>query len=204
MKQLIIDQIEVTKNGTIQIRMHKLSSDGDMLGNHRTSIEPGGDIDAQIAAVNAHMGSEGFAPIPDADVARVKATAAATWTPENIAPVTAQVVEAIAVQQAAITEAAAKKLEAEAAAAKEIEDAEAREVAANEAKALAEAAEAASVAAKEKAALAATELEAENARVAAALAAKQAAEDAAKAKAKFDKAVADAVAAQLAPVEVAA
>ena len=204
MKQLIIDQIEVTKNGTIQIRMHKLSSDGDMLGNHRTAIAPGGDIDAQIAAVNAHMGSEGFAPIPEADVARVKATAAATWTPENIAPVTAKVREAIAVQQAAITEAAAKKLEAEAAAAKEIEDAEAREVAANEAKALAEAAEAASVAAKEKAALAATELEAENARVAAALAAKQAAEDAAKAKAKFDKAVADAVAAQLAPVEVAA
>ena len=202
MKQLIIDQIEVTQNGTIQIRMHKLSSDGDMIGNHRTAIEPGGDIDAQIAAVNAHMGSEGYAAIPDADVVRVKATAAATWTPENIAPVTAQVVEAIKEQQAAITEAAAKKAEAEAAAAQEIEDAKAREVAANEAKALAEQAEAASKAAQEAAAKAAADLEAENARVAAALAAKQAAEDAAKAKAAFDKAVADAVAAQLAPVEV--
>ena len=204
MKQLIIDQIEVTKNGTIQIRMHKLSSDGDMLGNHRTAIEPGGDIDVQIAAVNAHMGSEGFAPIPDADVARVKATAAATWTPENIAPVTAQVVEAIAVQQAAITEAAAKKLEAEAAAAKEIEDAKAREVAANKAKALAEQAEAASKAAQEAAAKAATELENENARVAAALAAQAEAERIAKEKKAFDDAVAAAVAAQLAPVEVAA
>ena len=202
MKQLIIDQIEVTKNGTIQIRMHKLSSDGDMLGNHRTAIEPGGDIDAQIAAVNAHMGSEGYAAIPQKDVDRVKVTAAATWTPENIAPVTAQVVEAIKEQQAAITEAAAKKAEAEAATAQEIEDAKAREVAANEAKALAEAAEAASKAAQEAAAKAAADLEAENARVAAALAAKQAAEDAAKAKAAFDKAVADAVAAQLAPVEV--
>ena len=196
MKQLIIDQIEVTKNGTIQIRMHKLSSDGDMLGNHRTSIAPGGDIDAQIAAVNAHMGSEGFAPIPDADVARVKATASATWTPENIAPVTAQVVEAIAVQQAAITEAAAKKAELEAKTAQEIEDAKARETAANEAKALAVAAEAASKAAQEAAAKAAADLEAENARVAEALATKQAAEDAAKAKAAFDAAVAAAVAAQ--------
>lgn len=99
---------------------------------------------------------------------------------------------------------AAKKAEAEAAASKEIEDAKAREVAANEAKALAEAAEAASIAAQELAKVAAADLEAENARVAEALAAKQAAEDAAKAKAEFDKAVADAVAAQLAPVEVAA
>jgi hypothetical protein len=203
MKQLIIDQIEVTKNGTIQIRMHKLSSDGDMLGNHRTAIEPGGDIDAQIAAVNTHMGSEGFAPIPDADVARVKATAAATWTPENIAPVTAQVVEAIAVQQAAITEAAAKKAEAEAKAAQEIEDAKAREVAANEAKALAEKAEAASKAAQEAAAKAAADFEAENARVAEALRVAEAAKIAAAEQTKFDKAVADAVAAQLAPVEVA-
>ena len=202
MKQLIIDQIEVTQNGTIQIRMHKLSSDGDMLGNHRTAIEPGGNIDAQIAAVNAHMGSEGFAPIPDADVARVKATAAATWTPENIAPVTAKVQEAIAVQQAAITEAAAKKAEAEAAANKEIEDAKAREVAANEAKALAEAAEAAAKEAQAKAdaAKAASDAALKAAQDAADALAAQ--EKAAAEKAAFDKAVADAVAAQTAKLEV--
>ena len=193
MKQLIIDQIEVTKNGTIQIRMHKLSSDGDMLGNHRTAIEPGGDIDAQIAAVNAHMGSKGFAPIPDADVAKVKATAAATWTPENIAPVTQAVTEAIAVQQAAITEAAAKKLEAEAAAAKEIEDAKVRETAANEAKAAAEAAEQAAKAAEASAKAAADAAEKENARLAQALAVAEAAAKAAADKQAFDDAVAAAV-----------
>ena len=193
MKQLIIDQIEVTQNGTIQIRMHKISSDGDMLGNHRTAIEPGGDIDAQIAAVNAHMGSEGYAAIPDADVARVKATAAATWTPENIAPVTAQVVEALAVQQAAITEAAAKKLEAEAAAAKEIEDAKVRETAANEAKAAAEAAEQAAKAAEASAKAAADAAEKENARLAQALAVAEAAAKAAADKQAFDDAVAAAV-----------
>jgi len=171
MKQLIIDQIEVTQNGTIQIRMHKLSSDGDMIGNHRTSIAPGGDIDAQIAAVNAHMGSEGYAPIPDADVARVKTTAAATWTPENIAPVTAKVVEAIAEQQAAIDTAAAKKLEAEAAAAKEVEDAKVREATALAAKEAATKAEAEAKAAADAA-------EAENKRLAEALAVAEAAKQA--------------------------
>lgn len=85
MKQLIIDQIEVTQNGTIQIRMHKISSDGDMIGNHRTAIEPGGNVDAQFAAVNAHMGGEGFAPVSAADLAKVQAIAAAAWTPEVIA-----------------------------------------------------------------------------------------------------------------------
>ncbi len=85
MKTLIIDQIEVTQNGTIQVRMHKLSSDGDNIGNHRTAITPGGDVDAQIAAVNTHMATEGFASIPQTDVDRLKAIAAATWTEEVIA-----------------------------------------------------------------------------------------------------------------------
>lgn len=55
MKSLIIEQIEVTSNGTVQVRMHKLSSDGDLIGNHRTSIPPAGDITAQISAVNSHI-----------------------------------------------------------------------------------------------------------------------------------------------------
>jgi len=85
MKQLIIDQIEVAQNGTIQIRMHKLSSDGDMIGNHRTSLPPAGDIAAQIAAVNNHMATENFAAIPAADVAKLTAICNAAWTPEVIA-----------------------------------------------------------------------------------------------------------------------
>jgi hypothetical protein len=80
MKSLIVDQIEVTKTGNIQIRMHKMSSDGDLIGNHRTSIEPNGDVDAQIAAVNSHMATENFAPISDVDIARVKAVAIAAWS----------------------------------------------------------------------------------------------------------------------------
>ena len=192
-KSITVSKVETDKNSIIFIEFEKHSSDGDLLGYHRTSISPGGDIDAQIAAVNAHMGSEGFAPIPDADVARVKATAAATWTPENIAPVTAQVVEAIAVQQAAITEAAAKKAALEAAAAKEIEDAKVRETAANEAKAAAEAAEQAAKAAEASAKAAADAAEKENARLAQALAVAEAAAKAAADKQAFDDAVAAAV-----------
>ena len=203
-KSVAFNQIEITGNGTIFMEWRKLSSDGDPLDYHRTSFAPGSDVDAQIAAVNNHLIEMGFDGVPAAHVAKIKLFASASWTPENIAPVTAQVVEAIAVQQAAITEAAAKKAEAEAAAAKEIEDAKAREVAANEAKALAEQAEAASKAAQEAAAKAAADLEAENARVAEALRVAEAAKVAAAEQAKFDKAVADAVAAQLAPVEAVA
>ena len=138
----------------------------------------------------------------------VKKLAATYWTPDVVESYSANLIAQANAerdkQQAAITEAAAKKAEAEAAAAKEIEDAKAREVAANEAKALAEQAEAASKAAQEAAAKAAADLEAENARVAEALRVAEAAKVAAAEQAKFDKAVADAVAAQLAPVEAVA
>ena len=85
MKSLIIDQIEVTSNGTVQVRMHKLSSDGDLIGNHRTSLPPAGDIAAQVAAVNNHMAIENFATVPAADVAKLTAICNAAWTPAVIA-----------------------------------------------------------------------------------------------------------------------
>ena len=85
MKQLIIDQIEVTSNGTIQVRMHKLSSDGDLLGNHRTSLPPATDINAQVATVNSHMATENYSAIPDADVVKLTAICNAAWTAEVVA-----------------------------------------------------------------------------------------------------------------------
>jgi hypothetical protein len=84
-KSLIIDQIEVTNNGTVQVRMHKLSSDGDLLGNHRTSLPPAGNISAQIVAVNAHMATENYSAIPDADVAKLTAICNTVWTAEVVA-----------------------------------------------------------------------------------------------------------------------
>ena len=84
-KQLIIDQIEVTSNGTVQVRMHKMSSDGDLIGNHRTTLLPATDINAQVAAVNAHMAKENYSAIPDADVVKLTAICNTVWTAEVIA-----------------------------------------------------------------------------------------------------------------------
>ena len=84
-KQLTIEQIEVTSNGTVQVRMHKLSSDGDLIGNHRTSLAPATDINAQIGAVNAHMATENYSAISAADVAKLTAICNAAWTAEVIA-----------------------------------------------------------------------------------------------------------------------
>ena len=84
-KQLKIEQIEVTSNGTVQVRMHKLSSDGDLIGNHRTTLPPATDINAQIAAVNAHMATENYSAISAADVVKLTAICNAAWTAEVIA-----------------------------------------------------------------------------------------------------------------------
>ena len=84
-KQLIIEQIEVTSNGTVQVRMHKMSSDGDLIGNHRTSLPPATDITAQVAAVNAHMATENYSAIPDADVVKLTAICNTVWTAEVVA-----------------------------------------------------------------------------------------------------------------------
>ena len=84
-KQLIIEQIEITNDGTVQVRMHKLSSDGDLIGNHRTSLPPATDINAQIGAVNAHMAEENYSAISDADVAKLTAICNTVWTAEVIA-----------------------------------------------------------------------------------------------------------------------
>jgi len=90
-KQLIIDQIEVTNNGTVQVRMHKLSSDGDLIGNHRTALPPATDINYQVAAVNSQMATENYSAIPDADVVKLTAICNTVWTAEVIAAYQAEV-----------------------------------------------------------------------------------------------------------------
>ena len=128
---------------------------------------------------------------------------------EVVTPLDVQLDAAVTEQRGAIATFEAEKTQydqakLDAIAAKEIEDAKAREVAANEAKALAEAAEAAAKEAQAKAeqAKAASDAALKAAQDAANALAAQ--EKAAAEKAAFDAAVAAAVAAQLAPVEVAA
>lgn len=57
-KKTILDQIEVTRGGTIQVRIALLMlEDGEEISRawHRTSIPPGTDPAEQMAAVNVHL-----------------------------------------------------------------------------------------------------------------------------------------------------
>ena len=83
-KQTIVDQIEITRSGHIQIRFGLLIVEGGVELSHewhRTAIEPGGDVDAQMAAVNANLVSLGKAQCPATEVIRVKAIVGVVHTP---------------------------------------------------------------------------------------------------------------------------
>lgn len=57
-KKTIIDQIEVTRNGTIGIRLAlQVLEDGEELSKtwHRVSIEPGMDVDDVLSLVDADI-----------------------------------------------------------------------------------------------------------------------------------------------------
>ena len=80
-KNTVVDQIEVIRNGIIQVRIAlEFVENGVVLSSrwHRTAIEVGGDVDAQMAAVNAHITSEPMneQPVSAADIARIKAVQA--------------------------------------------------------------------------------------------------------------------------------
>lgn len=86
-KRTVIDQIEITRDGTINLRLAKevVDDDGTVIssGWHRTVLPPGGDIDAQIATVNEHL-TTGLkcAPVNSAEIDRVKIVAPVVWTEE--------------------------------------------------------------------------------------------------------------------------
>lgn len=78
-KKTTVDQIEV-RDSSVQIRFGLLLVDGDTELQskwHRTAVEQGGNIDAQIAAVNEHLAQMGYGPVPGSGVERIKAVAAA-------------------------------------------------------------------------------------------------------------------------------
>ena len=83
----IIDQIEITRSGHVQARFGLLLlEDGKEIACqwHRTAVEPGGDVDAQIAAVNTHLVQMNRLPCPATETARVKAIAQLVHTAEVV------------------------------------------------------------------------------------------------------------------------
>jgi len=68
-KKTIIDQIEITRDGHVQVRFAKqILEDGKEISCqwHRTVIEPGVNVDTQLSAVNAHLINI-HTPIDDAE-----------------------------------------------------------------------------------------------------------------------------------------
>ena len=86
-KKTVIDQTEITRSGCIQIRFGLLLiEDGKEIDCkwHRTIVEPGGNVDAQIAAVNAHLQLMGKAAVDAAEVGLVRSVAGLVHTPEVV------------------------------------------------------------------------------------------------------------------------
>lgn len=83
MHNSIIESVVVAGNGTLQVRiaLQKIEA-GEIVETkwHRTAIEPGGDVDAQMAVVNQHLSKMGQAEVADMkhlkNVAKTEHTAA--------------------------------------------------------------------------------------------------------------------------------
>jgi len=87
-QQSVVDQIEVTRDGTLQVRMCLEVLNGATIissANHRTSIPPGGDIVGQMQAVNNHLVQMGQLAVNTTDIAKITTVASAVWTTAVVA-----------------------------------------------------------------------------------------------------------------------
>lgn len=89
-KNTTVDRIEVESRGTIKIRIAKriIDDDGSVLSTdwHRTSIDPGEDIEAHMQGVNTNLAADlKMPPLGAEDIGRIRSQADAAWTPELIA-----------------------------------------------------------------------------------------------------------------------
>ncbi len=95
-KKTIVDQIEITRDGTIQLRLGLLLvEDGVEIGctYHRTAIPPGTDPAAQLAAVDAHLTKMGKATLDTSEAKRVTDIAPVVHTLEAVSKYAQKVVE---------------------------------------------------------------------------------------------------------------
>lgn len=86
-QKTVIDQIEIRRDGTIQIRLALLLVDGEQeLARqwHRTAVEPGASVDAQLAVVNTHLQAMGKAQLDDSGTDKLKQIAQLVHTQEVV------------------------------------------------------------------------------------------------------------------------
>ena len=86
-KKTIVDTIEIKADGMIQFRLGlQVVEDGEVISNawHRSAVQPGGDVDAQMALVNTHLVAMGKKPVSAEDITRLKGVVAPAWTPKVV------------------------------------------------------------------------------------------------------------------------
>lgn len=85
-RQSVVDQIEITRNGDVQVRLALQLVDGDVVHSfkwHRTVVKAGTSAQLQMDAVNDHLVLIDEAQVSQADIDRVKAFCdlSATYAP---------------------------------------------------------------------------------------------------------------------------
>lgn len=79
-RKTVLDRVEITRNGSAQVRFAKEIWDGTELvasAWHRTVIDLGDDADTQLAAVSAHLTQMGYPEVSAADIGSIKTLIAA-------------------------------------------------------------------------------------------------------------------------------
>ena len=87
MKKAELDSVTVTREGHLEVRIAKcVNVDGEeiFLGWHRTVVEVGGDVDAHMATVNAHLNTMGVNALPEESMAELKSYASIAATPQRL------------------------------------------------------------------------------------------------------------------------
>lgn len=99
-QKVVLDQVEIRPDGTLQIQFDKvmylpakkrnrvtvpeLRTNQEGHAYHRTVLFPGVDLDAQMAAVNRSLKELGWPPVNPADVERIRRYVVLEHTPEAI------------------------------------------------------------------------------------------------------------------------
>lgn len=96
-KKTIVDQVEVKRDGTMQIRFRKVlvEDDGSIteLGYHRTAVMPGDDLERQLDGVDTHLQAMKNGGLPQEEKDFIDEVKTAMWTQERIDAKQAQIAE---------------------------------------------------------------------------------------------------------------
>jgi hypothetical protein len=87
-QRTIVGQVEVQRDGTLQVRLHKQILNGDEVKSdqyHRMALPPGVPLAYAMKTVNAHLESMGEAAVGDEEIARIARLVEVEHTPEAVA-----------------------------------------------------------------------------------------------------------------------